>query len=319
MIFMTFMNTTTAIGIVACGLLVLAGIAIAAYRYSRYRRYSVASRHQTSKNFVRNSDLEEQPLLDNSAIRTLYVSDANGFARSIMDRPVSYTSNHSCFVPADELSNGSESRSSVYFSPTENVVVALMPSDVYEEDDGDSGIESWTSDDEAKKANDYTPALSSATLEEKEEGEGISTISRQLPHTKSTLNAQAPKFVPSQAVKAGDSATASSSSSSASSLLSENGVKKQNRPLVANRKCKYWPACSNRNCKYVHPQKTCRAYPYCSYGDNCIFVHPNDVTKINDVISRTSDQFPQQSHRKQRDIIRYNNLEEFRNHNTHHL
>ncbi|KAI9265159.1 hypothetical protein BDA99DRAFT_507908 [Phascolomyces articulosus] len=41
-------------------------------------------------------------------------------------------------------------------------------------------------------------------------------------------------------------------------------------------RCDYWPTCSNRNCKFRHPVKPCRAGDECSFGNRCMFLHPRD-------------------------------------------
>ncbi|KAI9311894.1 hypothetical protein BX666DRAFT_904513 [Dichotomocladium elegans] len=42
-------------------------------------------------------------------------------------------------------------------------------------------------------------------------------------------------------------------------------------------RCKFWPNCSNRNCKYKHPVKECRWGENCQFGDRCMFLHPRDL------------------------------------------
>ncbi|KAI9311780.1 hypothetical protein BX666DRAFT_1992337 [Dichotomocladium elegans] len=42
-------------------------------------------------------------------------------------------------------------------------------------------------------------------------------------------------------------------------------------------RCKFWPNCSNRNCKYKHPVKECRVGDDCQFGDRCMFIHPSDI------------------------------------------
>ncbi|KAJ2726230.1 hypothetical protein GGI07_000707 [Coemansia sp. Benny D115] len=81
---------------------------------------------------------------------------------------------------------------------------------------------------------------------------------------------------------------------------------------VAKRRCRFWPSCSNRNCKYTHPSQTCRMYPNCTFGTNCIYIHPADVQKINMVISRQNmPSTGRKTKRKNQEIIRMNNLSAF--------
>ncbi|KAJ2882725.1 hypothetical protein FB639_002326 [Coemansia asiatica] len=77
---------------------------------------------------------------------------------------------------------------------------------------------------------------------------------------------------------------------------------------TVKRRCRFWPSCSNRNCKYRHPSQTCSAYPNCTFGNNCIYIHPSDVQKINSVISRVHGDGSRRPKRKHNDIIRLNNL-----------
>ncbi|KAI9471651.1 hypothetical protein LPJ78_000586 [Coemansia sp. RSA 989] len=100
-----------------------------------------------------------------------------------------------------------------------------------------------------------------------------------------TLNAQAKEFVP------GGYTTVVSPSDS--------------KPAVVKRRCRFWPKCTNRNCKYVHPSQPCQADPQCSFGNSCIFVHPVDMNKINSVLSSKN------AHRYKRkaDIVKLNHLE----------
>eukprot|EP00033_Pygsuia_biforma_P000462 GCRY01000548.1.p1 GENE.GCRY01000548.1~~GCRY01000548.1.p1 ORF type:complete len:376 (+),score=68.58 GCRY01000548.1:171-1298(+) len=39
-------------------------------------------------------------------------------------------------------------------------------------------------------------------------------------------------------------------------------------------RCRFWPNCSNPDCPYVHPTRTCRLFPNCPHGKNCLYIHP---------------------------------------------
>ncbi|VDM97643.1 unnamed protein product [Thelazia callipaeda] len=39
-------------------------------------------------------------------------------------------------------------------------------------------------------------------------------------------------------------------------------------------RCKFWPNCSLQSCLYIHPSKPCSNFPKCSFGDRCIYIHP---------------------------------------------
>ncbi|KAJ1807952.1 hypothetical protein LPJ56_006165 [Coemansia sp. RSA 2599] len=80
---------------------------------------------------------------------------------------------------------------------------------------------------------------------------------------------------------------------------------------MAKRRCRFWPSCNNRNCKYRHPSQTCSTYPNCTFGNNCIYIHPCDVQKINSVISRMHGDGSRRPKRKHNDIVRLNNLSSY--------
>jgi len=39
-------------------------------------------------------------------------------------------------------------------------------------------------------------------------------------------------------------------------------------------KCRFFPACTNPNCPYLHPTTLCPAFPHCMLGDACPHLHP---------------------------------------------
>ncbi|KAJ1968590.1 hypothetical protein IWQ62_001158 [Dispira parvispora] len=41
-------------------------------------------------------------------------------------------------------------------------------------------------------------------------------------------------------------------------------------------RCQRWPNCNNRNCNYHHPSQKCPAYPQCSAGESCYYIHPKE-------------------------------------------
>ncbi|KAJ2568349.1 hypothetical protein GGH95_004357 [Coemansia sp. RSA 1836] len=79
--------------------------------------------------------------------------------------------------------------------------------------------------------------------------------------------------------------------------------------FTPNRRCRFWPSCNNKNCKYSHPSRTCMAYPNCTYGAHCMFIHPCDAQRINDVISRGN--VKRNKRKKNRDLVRLNNIGDF--------
>lgn len=52
-------------------------------------------------------------------------------------------------------------------------------------------------------------------------------------------------------------------------------------PAIKKIRCKYWPRCTNKNCKFVHPWQPCRNDRYCQYGEKCIFIHSADGVPID--------------------------------------
>ncbi|KAJ2811103.1 hypothetical protein H4S07_002274 [Coemansia furcata] len=78
-----------------------------------------------------------------------------------------------------------------------------------------------------------------------------------------------------------------------------------------NRRCRFWPSCNNKNCKYSHPSRTCRMYPNCTFGPHCVFIHPCDAQRINDVISR--GRAKRNKRKKNQDLVRLNNIGDFVN------
>ncbi|KAL1923850.1 uncharacterized protein VTP21DRAFT_8830 [Calcarisporiella thermophila] len=56
--------------------------------------------------------------------------------------------------------------------------------------------------------------------------------------------------------------------------------KPQSIPLqskVKLQRCRFFPRCTNKNCKFIHPSKPCRYYPNCVWGDRCIYLHPTET------------------------------------------
>ncbi|KAJ2836517.1 hypothetical protein J3B01_002776 [Coemansia erecta] len=112
----------------------------------------------------------------------------------------------------------------------------------------------------------------------------------------STLNAQAKAFVPGSQPR-------TAANSDADKVETQGTA--EPHPPIAKRRCRFWPACSNRNCKYVHPQQECQAFPQCSFGTNCIYVHPTDLPKIHGFISGKASRRA----KRKTDIVKLNNLE----------
>jgi hypothetical protein len=50
---------------------------------------------------------------------------------------------------------------------------------------------------------------------------------------------------------------------------------RNNQTKQIKSKCRYWPLCKTKNCRFVHPTKTCPKFPNCWFGDNCLDIHPS--------------------------------------------
>ncbi|KAG0338495.1 hypothetical protein BG004_007201 [Podila humilis] len=51
-------------------------------------------------------------------------------------------------------------------------------------------------------------------------------------------------------------------------------------PVKLKSRCRFWPKCTNKSCKFVHPTIYCRDPSNCTFGDRCVFIHPSDVTRM---------------------------------------
>ncbi|CEP16836.1 hypothetical protein [Parasitella parasitica] len=86
----------------------------------------------------------------------------------------------------------------------------------------------------------------------------------------SSLTANAPEFIPKSHQQHKKLAK--------KFLTREQLIEQQRQHHMPRSKarCSHWPHCTNNNCKFFHPYRPCRAGDECSYGDRCMFVHPND-------------------------------------------
>ncbi|KAJ2146792.1 hypothetical protein IW142_001921 [Coemansia sp. RSA 564] len=144
----------------------------------------------------------------------------------------------------------------------------------------------------ASAPHSYDEPISSSLATQTNQDE-LTSISR--PRC-STLNAQAKAFVPGSQPR-------TAANSDADKVETQGTA--EPHPPIAKRRCRFWPACSNRNCKYIHPQQECQAFPQCSFGTNCIYVHPTDLPKIHGFISGKASRRA----KRKTDIVKLNNLE----------
>ncbi|KAJ2161683.1 hypothetical protein GGF46_001276 [Coemansia sp. RSA 552] len=130
----------------------------------------------------------------------------------------------------------------------------------------------------------------------------------------STLNVQAKEFVPSKQARAATLGPGAHAPAVAPDV--DNGEQQATLPAAdarsaqpgvtgaLKRRCRFWPTCSNGNCKYVHPQHPCHMHPHCSFGNNCIYVHPGDIRKINAILAGKGGRRT----KNRNEIIKFNNL-----------
>ncbi|KAL1929200.1 hypothetical protein VTP01DRAFT_2259 [Rhizomucor pusillus] len=50
----------------------------------------------------------------------------------------------------------------------------------------------------------------------------------------------------------------------------------QSHRAVYHSRCKYWPGCTNKHCKFVHPANPCRLGDICK-NDRCPYLHPHEM------------------------------------------
>ncbi|KAK5822897.1 hypothetical protein F5H01DRAFT_318855 [Linnemannia elongata] len=96
----------------------------------------------------------------------------------------------------------------------------------------------------------------------------LQEVSRVAQH--SELNAKAAEFKPSWLPSA-TVAPAKPNGTVANGTPAAEPVKMKSR-------CRFWPNCTNKSCKFTHPSTYCRDPENCSFGDRCNFIHPNDMT-----------------------------------------
>ncbi|KAG0271240.1 hypothetical protein BGZ95_000964 [Linnemannia exigua] len=96
----------------------------------------------------------------------------------------------------------------------------------------------------------------------------LQEVSRVAQH--SELNAKAAEFKPSWL-------PAVTAAPVRANGVAANGAPAQ-EPVKMKSRCRFWPNCTNKSCKFTHPSTYCRDPENCSFGDRCNFIHPNDMT-----------------------------------------
>ncbi|KAI8596993.1 hypothetical protein EDD21DRAFT_386621 [Dissophora ornata] len=93
-------------------------------------------------------------------------------------------------------------------------------------------------------------------------------VSRVAQH--SELNAAAPEFKPSWV-------SSPSPAPAPRAPATRDAPSSQDQQGKMKSRCRFWPKCTNKSCKFTHPSLPCRDPENCSFGDRCIFMHPNDL------------------------------------------
>ncbi|KAG9324951.1 hypothetical protein KVV02_005190 [Mortierella alpina] len=96
----------------------------------------------------------------------------------------------------------------------------------------------------------------------------LQEISRVAQH--SELNAKAPEFKPSWMPGS------TSVPIRTPTPVPRGGTPTQEQVKMKSR-CRFWPNCTNKSCKFTHPSSPCRDPENCTFGDRCIFIHPSDM------------------------------------------
>ncbi|KAF9347903.1 hypothetical protein BGX34_002814 [Mortierella sp. NVP85] len=137
-------------------------------------------------------------------------------------------------------------------------------------------------------------ATSTTTTEEQYAVNGQANGVREKPAVpRYTLNSEAAVFTPSWLPKPNTTVTTDSRSSIFTTQDSSNiwtppqvggaqqprdTTQRDDRAKMKSR-CRFWPNCTNKACKFTHPSLPCRDPDNCAFGDRCIFIHPKDVNR----------------------------------------
>ncbi|GJJ76959.1 hypothetical protein EMPS_09318 [Entomortierella parvispora] len=146
---------------------------------------------------------------------------------------------------------------------------------------------------EDKPVSDKAKSLTSAVADK---AQTLQEVSREAQHTE--LNAKAPVFQPTWMMQNGTSAPAQAYSTPARlsvdlsrqnlqqttqqqyqqhSQLQQQQQQSSGQAVKIKARCRFWPNCTNKSCKFTHPSLPCRDPDNCSFGDRCNFIHPKDL------------------------------------------
>ncbi|KAF9989054.1 hypothetical protein BGZ75_007736 [Mortierella antarctica] len=97
------------------------------------------------------------------------------------------------------------------------------------------------------------------------------------------LNTNAAVFTPSWLLKPSPAPTHTSGTSPAPkqgpTVAPHDSANGKSKPP----RCRFWPKCTNKSCKFTHPTLPCRDPDNCTFGDRCLFVHPKDLNKRKEI------------------------------------
>ncbi|KAK3844653.1 MAG: hypothetical protein J3R72DRAFT_64921 [Linnemannia gamsii] len=95
----------------------------------------------------------------------------------------------------------------------------------------------------------------------------------------SELNAKAAEFKPSwlPTVAAAPARPNGVAANGTYRILDDGTCAPAQEPVKMKSRCRFWPNCTNKSCKFTHPSTYCRDPENCSFGDRCNFIHPIDL------------------------------------------
>ncbi|KAK3829068.1 MAG: hypothetical protein J3Q66DRAFT_24205 [Benniella sp.] len=139
-----------------------------------------------------------------------------------------------------------------------------------------------------------TSEVTSTTTEEYAVNGQVNGV-REKPVPRYTLNSDAAVFTPSWLPKPNTTVTTTDSRSSIFTTQDSSNIwtppqqvsgaqqprdatQRDDRAKMKSR-CRFWPNCTNKACKFTHPSMPCRDPDNCTFGDRCIFIHPKDANR----------------------------------------
>ncbi|KAG9324806.1 hypothetical protein KVV02_004679 [Mortierella alpina] len=128
-----------------------------------------------------------------------------------------------------------------------------------------------------------TSMPSHGTLNAPTNGSSLETSIHNRDASRRELNTNAAVFTPSWLLKTSPAPTHTSGTSPApkqgSTVAPHDSANGKSKPP----RCRFWPKCTNKSCKFTHPTLPCRDPDNCTFGDRCLFVHPKDLNKRKEI------------------------------------